>query len=188
MDNRSDFGKFKNLEQDPLKERLENITIFRQQHHKLKDVISKTLIKESIGNSYFEEQALNEVNEAYALFVAINVLDITEEGKETWMSTKRTYDLKIDKIESQITASLRTKLSSAKTANEMFKVFSIFNVLFSRPRIRGAIQEYQNQLLGQVKKDIEQLKEKLIAENMKDQTLTRVRDFPRVSNRITWTK
>lgn len=70
----------------------------------------------------------------------------------------------------------------------MFKVFSIFNVLFSRPRIRGAIQEYQNQLLGQVKKDIEQLKEKLIAENMKDQTLTRVRDFPRVSNRITWTK
>lgn len=100
MDNRSDFGKFKNLEQDPLKERLENITIFRQQHHKLKDVISKTLIKESIGNSYFEEQALNEVNEAYALFVAINVLDITEEGKETWQSTKRTYDLKIDKIES----------------------------------------------------------------------------------------
>ena len=37
----------------------------------------------------------------------------------------------------------------------MFRVFQIFNALFTRPRIRGAIQEYQIQLLIKVEKDIE---------------------------------
>jgi dynein heavy chain 1 len=87
---------------------------------------------------------LNDINDAYNLFLNINVLDITKEGSEIWEATRKTYDLKIDKVESQITASLRDKLASAANANEMFKVFSIFNALFTRPRIRGAIQEYQN--------------------------------------------
>lgn len=56
--------------------------------------------------------------------------------------TKKAYDNKIDKVESQITAALRDKLASAANASEMFKVFSGFNALFSRPRIKGAIQEY----------------------------------------------
>lgn len=71
-------------------------------------------------------------------------MDISKEGQEKWDVTKKTYDLKIDKVESQITGALRDRLANAGNANEMFKVFSIFNALFTRPRIRGAIQEYQN--------------------------------------------
>ncbi|CAE7719370.1 nudA [Symbiodinium sp. CCMP2592] len=46
---------------------------------------------------------------------------------------------------------LRDKLGAAKTATEMFRVFSRFNALFVRPRIRRAIQEYQSSLIQQVK-------------------------------------
>ena len=72
----------------------------------------------------------------------------------------------------------------------MFKVFSGFNALFTRPRIKGAIQEYQNQLLLQVKKDIQALKEKLLTDGGNEQSnkLSNVRDFPSISNKITWAK
>jgi len=72
----------------------------------------------------------------------------------------------------------------------MFRVFSIFNALFSRPRIRGAIQEWQNQLLAGVKKDIERLKDKFLSDASRDQnqSLSRVRDFPSISNKIQWMK
>jgi dynein heavy chain 1 len=55
------------------------------------------------------------------------------------MAVKK-YDSRIDRVESQITARLRERLAAAKNANEMFRVFSKFNALFFRPRIRGAIQ------------------------------------------------
>lgn len=42
----------------------------------------------------------------------------------------------------------------------MFRIFSRFNALFVRPHIRGAIREYQTQLIQRVKDDIEALHEK----------------------------
>ena len=42
-------------------------------------------------------------------------------------------------------------LVPAKNANEMFRIFSRFNALFVRQRIRGAIKEYQTQLIQRVK-------------------------------------
>jgi dynein heavy chain 1 len=70
----------------------------------------------------------------------------------------------------------------------MFKVFSFFKPLFSRPRIRVAIREYQNQILQQVSKDIQALKEKFLLEreNERSNILSGLRDFPTVSNNITW--
>ena len=46
---------------------------------------------------------------------------------------------------------LRDQLGTAKNANEMFRIFSRFNALFVRPHIRGAIREYQTQLIQRVK-------------------------------------
>lgn len=89
-----------------------------------------------------EDVALSKINEAYQSFNGINVLDISKEGFDLWDQTERTYNIKIDKVESQITLILKAKLSQATNANEMFRVFQIFNALFTRPRIRGAIQEY----------------------------------------------
>lgn len=70
------------------------------------------------------------------------------------------YDERIDRVETRITARLRDQLGTAKNANEMFRIFSRFNALFVRPHIRGAIREYQTQLIQRVKVDIESLHEK----------------------------
>ena len=81
-------------------------------------------------------------------------------------------------MENQIIARLRDRLGTARNANEMFRVFSKFNALFVRPKvclvnlghiasslsikqIRGAIQEYQTQLIDSVKDDIKHLHEKV---------------------------
>ena len=63
-------------------------------------------------------------------------------------------------METRITARLREQLGLAKNANEMFRIFSRFNALFVRPHIRGAIREYQTQLMQRVKDDIEVLHDK----------------------------
>ena len=70
------------------------------------------------------------------------------------------YDERIDRVETRITARLRDQLGTAKNANEMFRIFSRFNALFVRPHIRGAIREYQTQLIQRVKDDIEALHDK----------------------------
>jgi dynein heavy chain 1 len=41
---------------------------------------------------------------------------------------------------------LRDRLATAQSANEMFRVCSKFNALFFRPRVRGAVREYQAQV------------------------------------------
>ena len=67
------------------------------------------------------------------------------------------YEERIDRVETRIAARLRDQLGSARNANEMFRIFSRYNALFVRPHIRGAIREYQNQLIQRVKEDIEKL-------------------------------
>lgn len=64
---------------------------------------------------------------------------------------------RVARVENQIIARLRDRLGTARNASEMFRVFSRFNALFVRPKIRGAIQEYQNQLIESVKDDIQNL-------------------------------
>ena len=59
--------------------------------------------------------------------------------------------LNLPQVETRITARLRDQLGAAKNANEMFRIFSRFNALFVRQRIRGAIREYQTQLIQRVK-------------------------------------
>lgn len=87
-------------------------------------------------------------------------MDISREGLEAWDAAVRRYEERIDRVETRITAHLRDQLGTAKNANEMFRIFSRFNALFVRPHIRGAIREYQTQLIQRVKDDIEALHEK----------------------------
>ena len=89
-----------------------------------------------------------------------NCLDMTREGQEAWDAAVARYEERIDRVEARITAHLRDQLGTAKNANEMFRIFSRFNALFVRPHIRGAIREYQTQLIQRVKDDIEALHEK----------------------------
>lgn len=101
-----------------------------------------------------------EVNLAYENVKEVNCLDMTREGQEAWDAAVARYEERIDRVEARITAHLRDQLGTAKNANEMFRIFSRFNALFVRPHIRGAIREYQTQLIQRVKDDIEALHEK----------------------------
>jgi len=72
----------------------------------------------------------------------------------------------------------------------MFRIFSKFNGLFFRPKIKSAIEEYQSQLLKTVKDGINLLDSKFLksyveTENIK---ICRVRDIPSKAGSIIWAK
>ena len=100
------------------------------------------------------------MNLAYENVKEVDGLDVSKEGGEAWEAAMKRYDERIDRVETRITARLRDQLGTAKNANEMFRIFSRFNALFVRPHIRGAIREYQTQLIQRVKDDIEALHDK----------------------------
>ena len=100
------------------------------------------------------------------------------------------YEERIDRVETRITARLRDQLGTAKNAAEMFRIFSRFNALFVRPHIRGAIREYQTQLIQRVKDDIEALHEKFKIQypQSKAYKMSGVRDLPPVAGSIIWAR
>merc|ERR1711939_1106317 len=100
------------------------------------------------------------IDQAFGNVKNIDNLDVSVEGKKVWNATKKLYNERIDQVEAKITAYLREQLGTAKSAREMFRIFSKFNALFVRPRIQGAIREYQTQLIQRVKADIELLHKK----------------------------
>ena len=83
---------------------------------------------------------------------------------------------------------LRDRLATAKTSNEMFRVFSKFNALFVRASIRGAIQEYQSRLIDNVKADISALHDRFRQQysNSEAYEMSKLRDVPPVSGTIIW--
>lgn len=127
-----------------LQERLNFVLAFRTQHEQLHSTIVKVSRHDSGGGT----TAVQDVVEAYdSVKATVNVLDISSEGNDIWTSAEKSYNDRVSRVENQIIATLRDRLGAAKNANEMFRVFGKFNSLFIRPKIRGAIQEYQNQLV-----------------------------------------
>ena len=137
-----------------------------------------------------DANAIEEVNLAYENVKEVDGLDISREGSEAWEAAMKRYDERIDRVETRITARLRDQLGTAKNANEMFRIFSRFNALFVRPHIRGAIREYQTQLIQRVKDDIETLHEKFKVQYLQSKAckMSHVRDLPPVSGSIIWAK
>lgn len=58
------------------------------------------------------------------------------EGQEIWVTAENAYNERVSRVENQIIARLRDRLGTARNANEMFRVFSKFNALFVRPKVR----------------------------------------------------
>jgi len=85
---------------------------------------------------------MEEVMEAYEAVKQIDVLDIPVEGM-IWVTAEDVYNERVTRVENQIIARLHDRLGTARNANEMSCMFSKTNALLVRPKIRGAIQEYQ---------------------------------------------
>ncbi|XP_042240101.1 dynein heavy chain, cytoplasmic-like isoform X4 [Homarus americanus] len=185
--------------------RMEQMRKFRRQHEQLRTVIVRVLRPTVVKTTTLADgdtaelkpemdaadlNAIEEVNLAYENVKEVDGLDISKEGTEMWEAALKRYDERIDRVETRITARLRDQLGTAKNANEMFRIFSRFNALFVRPHIRGAIREYQTQLIQRVKDDIESLHEKFKVQypQSKSCRMSHVRDIPPVSGSIIWAK
>jgi len=72
----------------------------------------------------------------------------------------------------------------------MFRVFSKFNFLFVRPKIRGAIQEYQSQLIDSVKEDIKRLHDKFKTQYRSSEAyhMSQMRDLLTIADAMIWAR
>ncbi|CRG93244.1 dynein heavy chain, putative [Plasmodium gallinaceum] len=174
------------FEHSYLQERLDEVRKFRKQHQKFKSVITKVF-----GNDRTIGINLNkDINLAYSIFLSLDALDLSKTGEDLWEKAKISYESKINRVESQITFKLRDQLGGAKTSSEMFNAFSKFNPLFFRPKISGAIQEYQNTLIQIVVDDLRKLQMIYINGYLKSDSekVSTIRDIPLVAGSIIWAK
>ncbi|KAJ9657280.1 dynein heavy chain [Neophaeococcomyces mojaviensis] len=184
------------------KERLDYVTTFRENHEQLQRTIENVLGSRAntylVSSGYTKEsqepenagdrEALREVSEAYDALRDVDVMDTSDRGTELWIQAEQLYTERTSRVENSIITMLRDRLATAKTANEMFRVFSKFNALLVRPKIRGAIGEYQTQLLDNVKRDIAALHERFKAQygGSEAQMMAQLRDIPPVAGSIIW--
>ncbi|KAL5116500.1 dynein heavy chain [Pleosporales sp. CAS-2024a] len=183
-------------------ERIRYITTFRKNHEQLQRTIIDVLGSQSslsdgsqgkeivIIEEIGDVDAVKEVKEAYDVLKDVDVLDVTPEGTRLFEQAEQKYNERTSRVENSIIARLRDRLGTAKTASEMFRVFSKFNPLFVRPKIRGAISEYQSQLIENVKQDISSLHERFKRQygNSEAHAMAQLRDFPPVSGAVIWAR
>ena len=186
-------------------DRLNYIKTFRVNHEQLQRTIVTVLGTKSSGLIPLEEShhdqvvlieeigdvdAVEEVAQAYTALKDVDVLDVSPEGTQIWVQAEMIYNERTSRVENSIIARLRDRLATAKTANEMFRVFSKFNALFVRPKIRGAIGEYQSQLIEKVKLDIAALHDRFKHQygNSEAHAMAQLRDLPPVAGAITWAR
>ncbi|KAI5805001.1 dynein heavy chain, N-terminal region 1-domain-containing protein [Geopyxis carbonaria] len=183
-------------------ERLDYISGFRHGHEQLQQTIANVLGPRALENGVGSREhnaamddigdvdAVEEVAQAYAVLKDVDVLDVSPEGTEIWIAAENAYNERTSRVENSIIARLRDRLATAKTANEMFRVFSKFNALFVRPKIRGAIQEYQTQLIDSVKQDIAALHERFKQQygHSEAHAMAQLHDLPPISGAIIWAR
>lgn len=186
-------------------ERLNYIRTFRVNHEQLQRTIvtvlgsnkhsgaagrdldeTQAVLVEEIG----DVDAVHEVAQAYGALKDVDVLDVTSEGTQLWVQAEMQYNERTSRVENTIIARLRDRLATAKTAGEMFRVFSKFNALFVRPKIRGAISEYQSQLIDSVKIDIASLHDRFKEQygHSESHAMAQLRDLPPVAGAIIWAR
>uniref|UniRef100_A0A1I7Y6V7 Dynein heavy chain, cytoplasmic n=1 Tax=Steinernema glaseri TaxID=37863 RepID=A0A1I7Y6V7_9BILA len=180
-----------------LETRLVNVKKFRDQHDHLCSVIQRVLPRYDLmdGSSPTAESpvaagsnALELVNNAYNYVKEVDCLDVSPEGEEVWCSALKRYETQIGHVEKEITARLRDQLGAAKSANEMFAICQRYNALFVRPHIRGAIRDFQTQLIHRVKESIEALQTKFTNSysGSNAEKMAGALDIPEFSASIIW--
>ncbi|KAI0727592.1 dynein heavy chain, N-terminal region 1-domain-containing protein [Fomitopsis betulina] len=173
-----------------LQDRCRYLRDWRKQHEQLAVMTGPTKGLGGVGMEIGGVDMEAEVKEAYEVMKRIDVLDVSIEGSEIWVAAENAYNERVARVENQIIARLRDRLGTARNANEMFRVFSKFNALFVRPKIRGAIQEYQTQLIDSVKEDIKRLHDKFKTQYRFSEAyhMSQMRDLPPISGAIIWAR
>jgi dynein heavy chain 1 len=173
----------KNLEM-----RLDSIQKFRSQHEQLNSVIQRVVRVTEIGAANDGIDPLKEIAIAYDGVKEVDCLDLSVEGDQVWTQANRFYNERINRVENHLATQFREQLASTHSAEEMFKIFSRYNLLFYRKHIKSAIREYQTKLIERVKEDIINLEN--IFQDPEQQRRAIVymirQDMPEVASRIIW--
>ncbi|CAK5269877.1 unnamed protein product [Mycena citricolor] len=136
-----------------LQERTRYLRDWRKQHEQLAVMTAPTrgiggnIMDMGIGGMDMEE----EVKEAYEIVKRIDVLDVSIEGTEIWVTAENAYNERVARVENQIIARLRDRLGTARNANEMFRVFSKFNALFVRPKFKTRFRDSEASHMSQMR-------------------------------------
>jgi dynein heavy chain 1, cytosolic len=193
-----------------LADRMQQLVRFRHAHESLRSVINKVAklsqargrgargwrasglsgVTSGVTSGSLQRDAQEVLKEAYDVVRGVDSLDTSKDGIDAWLAAMEQYSDGVDKVETQMAANLRNSLGAAKEAKEMFSIFSVFSALLVRPKIRSAIQEYQNKLLMQVKDDVKALQEKFKRKYAASEAsrLTFGRDIPPLSGSIIWAR
>ncbi|PSS05288.1 dynein heavy chain, N-terminal region 1-domain-containing protein [Coniella lustricola] len=186
-----------------LQARLKYVSNFRDNHEQLQKTIVDVLGPKAVvevtdgataGGIIVEEMgdvdAVEEVKQAWEALRNVDLLDVSSEGTQKWVKAEDTYNERTSRVENSIIARLRDSLATAKNANDMFRIFSKFNALFVRPKIRGAIAEYQTQLIDNVKQAINSLHERFKQQygHSEAHAMAQLHDLPPVSGAIIWAR
>lgn len=183
------------LEHTRLESRISQFKTFRREHEELLSVITKIFTRNihsrsdsRMSVSSFSVDILEEVNGAFEdICKNVRLLDLSLEGEHLWQSHREIYLERIERVETIIIKKLRDTLGAASNSMEMLRIFQQFNVLFFRAKVSSAIQEYQAQLVSQVKEDVKSLEGKLKSYKSTDSLqLHYVRGLPSVSGHIIW--
>lgn len=173
------------LDHAKLRARLRLIQEFRENHDRLVNVLAEVLVDQ-------DNDITSELAEAYKVFLRSNtdVLDVSAEGDGLWSISHEMYEKRLEKAEERITRLLSDRLDSARSADEMFRVFATFNPLFFRPAIRHAVNSFRNTLVKNVREDVRRLQEKFKFryEESQERATAQLRGIPPLSGRIVWAK
>lgn len=160
-----------NFKTAPMKDRIQEAHSFRLSHNELTGTLSKIQMDQK------------ELDYAYQAISEVNVFA----DEPQWLEAKKTYNRRVQEIENQIVDNLRDTLDKSRNSNEMFQAFEDYRYLLERPRIRGATQEFQSQLLSIVKDEIFQLQASFTKKS-DENTLANLHDYPSVAFTLLWAK
>jgi len=184
---------------DKTQDRLEFIDTFRTNHEQLQRTIGNVLGPEDegaealdgantsvIGDEMGDVDAIEEISQAYTAVKDVDAMNTTPEGELLWTQAEAAYNERTARVENSIIARLLDRLALTKTAAEMFRVFSRFNALFVRPKVRSAIDAAQKKLTERVQADIEVLMERFTHQYGQSEAhaMAQLHDVPPISGAI----